>query len=79
MGESPTYKSPLYLDVDDHMHDEQDRVLIPTAPSVSISKFLHYPLPPSQLPTLKLKSSGRVLTHVENLKILKTSNRRSKL
>jgi len=70
MGESPTSQSPLCLDVDDHMHDEQDRVLMPTAPSASISRFLYYPPPPSQLPTLKPKSSGRVLTSAENLKII---------
>ena len=43
---------------------------MPTAPSASISKFLYYPPPPSQLPTLKPKSSGRVLTSAENLKII---------
>ena len=66
-GESLTYQSPSLLNLEE---DHMDRVLMPTAPTASISKFLHYPSPPSQLPTLKPKSSGRVLTSAENLKMI---------
>ena len=35
-----------------------------------LGKFLHTPRPPSKIPTLKPKSSGRVLTSLENLRMM---------
>ena len=43
--------------------------------STTISKFLVQPLPPSALPTKHVKSSGKVLTSRENLKLLEEKQR----
>ena len=37
---------------------------------LSLKKFLNTPKPPCRLPTAKPKSSGRVLTSLENLKVM---------
>ena len=69
--ESLTYHSPSILSSEEDSTDGgQDGVLMPTVPTSSISKFLQYPPPPSQLPTLKPRSSGRVLTSAECLKMM---------
>ena len=49
---------------------EGEQVLMP-APASTIEKFFPHPLTPPQIPTLKPKSCGRVLTSTESLKMLK--------
>ena len=49
---------------------EGEQVLMP-APASTIEKFFPRPLTPQQIPTLKPKSCGRVLTSTESLKMLK--------
>jgi len=40
-----------------------------------LRKFLAYPTPPSRLPTLKPKSSGRVLTSADSLRAFEEKQR----
>lgn len=44
--------------------------------STSISQFLHTPLPPSKIPTKYPKSSGKVLTSLENLQAMEEKERK---
>ena len=43
--------------------------------STAVSQYLHCPSPPSQIPTYKPKSCGRVLTSSENLALLEEKER----
>ena len=45
-------------------------VLAPNLPVRSLSAFLRTPIPPSKLPTKNAKSSGKVLTSLENMRIM---------
>ena len=48
--------------------DPSPQCLPPLRSATKISKFLNEPLPPSKLPTSKPKSTGRVLTRIDNIK-----------
>ena len=56
---------------------EGEQVLMPALAS-TIEKFFPRPLTPPQIPKLKPKSCGRVLTSTENLKVLKEKSKRKR-
>lgn len=51
-------------------------VMLPLQKSSSISGFLNIPKVPSKLPTVRQKSSGRVLTSKENLEVIEEKERK---
>ena len=55
--------------------NEGDKVLM-SAPTSTIENFFPHPLTPADISTLKPKSSGRVLTSSENLKLLKAKEQK---
>ena len=58
--------------------DNFDKCFMPAPKVRSLSKFLQTPIPPSQLPTKHGKCSGKVLTSLENMRILETREKAKK-